>query len=223
MLPTVAKKAILWAFPALSRFIGSWKRHFPYDVRLWERFYGTAEDPYALSTGVGEDRKYAFTLALCGDGPFQRALEIGCSIGLFSVMLAPRCAQLLAVDISQTAVDRARIRTADFPQATFQRLSMPLELPSGPFDLIVCSDVLYYWPEQDLRRALPTIAHLLAPAGRFVVLHWLGTGVLVSSGTRVHDILRASMPLAHVEGGEQDFRRDGSAPWRYDVFEKRNG
>ena len=195
----------------------------PYDVPLWERFYGAAEDPYALSTGVGEDRKYAFTLSLCGDGPFRRALEIGCSIGLFTVMLAPRCEQLLAVDISQMAVDRARIRAADFPQATFQRLSMPLEWPSGPFDLIVCSDVLYYWPEQDLRRALPTIANLLMPAGRFVAVHWLGKVLSVSNGTVVHDILRASMPLLHVEGGEEDFRQNGSAPWRYDVFEKRNG
>jgi SAM-dependent methyltransferase len=217
------KEAILKACPALSRFTTSWNRYLPYDVPLWDKLYRVAEDPYALSTGVGEDRKYVFTLVLCGDGPFRRALEIGCSIGLFTVMLAPRCAQLLAVDISQTAIDRARIRAADFPQATFQKLSMPSELPSGPFDLIVCSDVLYYWREQDLRRALPTIADLLAPAGRFVALHWLGNLLGASNGTRVHGILRASMPLMHVEGGEQDFRRDGSAPWRYDVFEKRNG
>lgn len=209
---------ILRMAPSISRF--RWVKYRPYDTSLWERFYGSSDDPFKLSTGEGEDRKYAFTLALCGDGPFRRALEIGCSHGLFTAMLAPRCESLLAVDISETAVERARGRTADFPQVTCRQLLIPKEMPAGSFDLIVCSDVLYYWPPEDLSASLPVIANLLEPDGRFVVLHYLGDSITMSSGAVVHDMLRHSLPLAHIKGGEQDFRLNGAPSWRYDVFEQ---
>jgi SAM-dependent methyltransferase len=218
MISTGTREAIMQTVPELSRFTNSWRKYLPYDVPLWEKFYRAgAWPPTALA---GNDSKYAFTLALCGDGRFQRALEIGCSMGLFTVMLAPRCEHLLAVDISQTAIDRAQIQASDFPQVTCQRLSMPLDLPVGPFDLIVCSDVLYFWRAQDLQRAIPAIANLLAPGGRFVAIHWLGRVLAISNGTVVHDLLQASMPLPYIERGEQNFLQNGSPPWRYDVFEK---
>ena len=41
-------------------------------------------------------------------GGDRATLEIGCSIGVFTAMLAPRCDSLLAVDFSPTALERAR-------------------------------------------------------------------------------------------------------------------
>ena len=214
-------RAALRAFPTLARFSTSWMKFTPYDIHLWEVFYGRSDDPYEFSTDVGEDRKYAFTIGLCGDRRYRRAFEVGCSIGVFTAMLAARCDSLLAVDISATAVERARQNTAALPHVSCARLSLPEEMPSGPFDLVVCSDVLYHWPDADLRLALCKFVDLLEPGGRFVAIHYLGPHWSPSDGATVHKTLRRALLFDHVEGGEKDFRLNGSPFWRYDVFEKR--
>ena len=43
-----------------------------------------------------------------------RTLELGCSVGVFTAMLAPRASHLVAVDFSPTALERARRRVESF-------------------------------------------------------------------------------------------------------------
>jgi predicted TPR repeat methyltransferase len=78
--------------PPAFVFVNFLEAHFPFDQLPEER------------------RKFAATLDRCGPGPFDRALELGCSVGTFTELLAPRCRSLLAVDVSQRAVDRTRAR-----------------------------------------------------------------------------------------------------------------
>jgi SAM-dependent methyltransferase len=122
-------------------------------------------------------------------GPFARALDIGCSIGVLAEMLAPRCDELVAVDISAIAIERARTRLASYPNVRCERRTLPEEMPDGPFDLVVCSDILYYWPTETLLRAIETLQATLAPQGRLVCLHWRAKPDAVHSGDEVHDLL----------------------------------
>ena len=84
-----------------------------------------------------------------------RAFEAGCSIGVFTALLADRCDELLAVDIAQTAVEAARGRLAARTHVHVERRTLPQQWPAGPFDLVVCSEILYYWDRPTLEAALP--------------------------------------------------------------------
>ena len=165
------------------------------------------------------------TLDLCGHGPFDRALEIGCAEGLFTSLLAPRSRTLLAVDISTRAVRRARARLAHCPNVVVLASALPARYPAGPFDLIVASDVLYYWTTADLRSAAGRIADSLAPGGRFVAIHYGLPVVGVSSGEVAHDVLRSCLPLANVHSERRDI--GSGRPYRmtsgHDLPERRAG
>jgi SAM-dependent methyltransferase len=147
---------------------------------------------------------------------------VGCSIGSLTERLAPRCEELLAIDISQTAVDRARRRLADRPNVRVERRTIPREMPDGSFDLIVCSDVLYYLPTRRLRRTLSLLAGRLAPGGAIVSLHWLGEYVAPVSGDEVHDLQEALWgDLEHVERLHREGIGPQGAGYRLDRYDRR--
>jgi peptidoglycan/xylan/chitin deacetylase (PgdA/CDA1 family) len=81
--------------------------------------------------------------------------------------------ELLATDISPTALGRAEERCRSVPNVAFMRLDLAKEpLPPGPFDLIVASEVLYYLKDKrDLARVARKIADALAPGGHFLTAH----------------------------------------------------
>jgi hypothetical protein len=74
----------------------------------FEARYAANPDPWGFETSAYEHEKYERTLAALGHRHYGRAFEAGCSIGVFTAMLAERCDELLAVDIAQAAVDSAR-------------------------------------------------------------------------------------------------------------------
>jgi ubiquinone/menaquinone biosynthesis C-methylase UbiE len=188
-----------------------------YDVAHFERFYARP-DPWRIFGSENEVAKYALTAELCGDGPFKRALEIGCGEGVFTSQLAPRCRSLLAVDISSRAVERARERCADFPQVSCEARVLPAAYPDGPFDLVVASDVLYFWAPDDMHIAASRIEGTLEVGGRVVALHYTPPVNAVSNGDAVHDRLHEMLSLTHVHG---ETREIGSGRrYRVDVWDK---
>ncbi len=130
----------------------------------FEDLYQREADPWGFATSPYERAKYARTLAALGppDRRFARALEAGCSIGVFTELLAARCDAVLALDASATAVGRARERLAGRTHVRVERRVLPEELPAGPFDLIVAAEILYYWPAELLRAALGRLESTLA-------------------------------------------------------------
>lgn len=188
-----------------------------FDAAHFERFYAKV-DPWGLAGNPNEEAKYALTLDLCGSGPFSRALEIGCGEGQFTQLLAPRCRSLLAVDISSRAVRRAQDRLAQYRGVLARAVPLPVGYPDGPFDLVVASDVLYYWPTDDLRSAARRIADSLAVGGRFVAIHFALPIVAVSNGDTVHDVLTSTLALSHVHSETRDI--GAGRRYRIDVWDK---
>ena len=78
---------------------------------------------------------------------------MGCSIGVVTYQLATKCDSLLGLDISERALDIARARCANLPGVKFARITVPEEFPDQVFDLILVSEVAYYWSVEDLARA----------------------------------------------------------------------
>ena len=136
----------------------------------FDDLYGRRDDPWGFATRWYEQRKRALTLAILPDEHYDTALEIGCSIGVLTEGLVTRTTDLLAVDVSQAAVDRARQRLG--PLARIERMDVADTIPDGPFDLIVLSEVGYYFDRQTLSGVLERIAAVLTPGGTLVACHW---------------------------------------------------
>lgn len=100
-----------------------------------------------------------------------RALEIGCGLGDTAEELARRGFDVLAFDVSATAVDRARQR---FPRSRVDyRVADLLRLPddfAGAFDLVVECYTLQVLPPEARAQAIPALRRLLAPGGALLVV-----------------------------------------------------
>jgi hypothetical protein len=77
-------------------------------------------------------------------------------------MLAPRCDELPACDAVLDAVTSARARTAGLPGVRNEQQAVPGQWPPGSFDLVVLSELLYYFNHA----ALASASARCAPAGR---------------------------------------------------------
>lgn len=181
--------------------------------------YSRTDDPWNFESSEYEHAKYATTLTSLPRDRFVRALEVGCSIGVLTAALAPRCDELLAVDLDQRALSLARSRCASLRHVRFERMQLPQEIPQGRFDLILLSEVGYYWSHDDLSLAAERLIHLLHRDGTLVLVHW--TGVVPEhplTGDQVHDHF-----LALAEGPRARLRhRQGRAEehYRWDVLAK---
>jgi predicted TPR repeat methyltransferase len=169
--------------------------------RYFEDLYERDGDPWRFATSDYERDKYTRTLAALGDRRFTRALEVGCSIGVFTELLAARCEVVEAVDVSDRAVRAARERTTGLDGVTVERRELPEETPEGPFDLIVCSEVLYYWTAEVLERGLDALTQRLLPKGLLLAVHWTDpTDTYPLQGGEAHRLLRGHRGLTPVTG-----------------------
>lgn len=136
----------------------------------WEAYFGV-EDPWNYGSTY-EQQKYRRTLAMIRPLPDGNALEIACAEGRFTELLAPHVGELTALDISITAIGRAARRTAHLHNVHFRQHDLFAGQLSGNFDLITCSEMLYFAPSAAaLARAAGQIAGALQPGGHFVNAH----------------------------------------------------
>lgn len=185
------------------------------DPAYFERVYAADPDPWRFETSAYEHAKYARTLAVLPQARFDRAVEIGCSIGVLTEQLAARCASLLALDVSEAALAQARVRCAALPQVSCVRMQVPDEVPDGGFDLVLLSEVGYYWSRADLQRASAWMVSALWPGGALVLVHWTDpVHDYPLTGDQVHDHF-----LDIAEQGSLTHRHgERHARYRLDVF-----
>jgi SAM-dependent methyltransferase len=138
----------------------------------FDELYSHTDDPWGFATREYEARKYAGTIAALPRRRYSSAFEIGCSIGVLTRMLAERCAALLAVDVAERALEQARQRCADLEHVRFACMQVPDEFPMEVFDLVVVSEVGYYWSYADLDRTMALIWEHLRPHGHLLMVHW---------------------------------------------------
>jgi trans-aconitate methyltransferase len=178
------------------------------DAAYFDQMYAAADDPWGLATRWYEARKYALSLALLPERHYRAAFEPGCSVGVLTTMLAARCGQVLAWDASAGAVRSAAARTAALPNVCVRRGTIPGEWPPGQFDLIVFSEVLYYFAGGALGEVLDAGVASLRPGGTLLAVHWRHpVADYPRSGDDVHRVLAAHRDLAFQVGHtEADFR-----------------
>ena len=164
------------------------------DPTYFDRLYTADPDPWKFATSDYERDKYAATLAALPDQRFTRCYEVGCSIGVLTRQLAPRCDAILGVDVAEPALVQARVRCADQPWVMFERAFVPQDWPAGAFDLILFSEVLYYLGIGGLRDAARRTEAALLPGGTVVLVNWRGNTDGACTGEEAADLFIATTP-----------------------------
>jgi peptidoglycan/xylan/chitin deacetylase (PgdA/CDA1 family)/SAM-dependent methyltransferase len=197
------------------------QRPFPFDRHYFERVFVARPDPWHY-TNAYEQTKYRQTLALVPSPAVETALEIGCAEGRFTQLLAPRVGNLTAADISEVALRRAAARCDGLQNVRFHRFDLLEDPVPGRYDLIVCSELLYFMGDRrGLSRAARKIARALAPGGHLVMTH---SNLVVDEPEQpgfnwdfpfgakaIADTFAATRPLRHV-------REWRAAPYRIQLF-----
>jgi predicted TPR repeat methyltransferase len=138
----------------------------------FDEMYAAAVDPWGFASRWYEQRKYALTLAALPEQRYATGFEPGCSIGVLSGLLAERCDLLLSSDASQDAVERAGERLAGAANVTVEQRRLPQEWPDGSYDLVVLSELLYYFDDRDLDLVLSRAVMAIGAGGTLVAAHW---------------------------------------------------
>ncbi len=179
-------------------------------VEAFERIYRGSHDPWDYGTSAYERAKYARTLASLGDHRYGRALEVGCSIGVFTELLATHCESLLAIDFSPRAVDLARARLRLVANVEVRQASFPEEAPLEDWDLVVCSEVLYYLDRPAFATALRWLRSQLEGGATVLVVSWRGKGHNEPmNGDEAHEQLCAELrPWHDLDARRSAYRLD---------------
>lgn len=144
---------------------------------FFDAFYSRHDDPWGFDTRWYEERKRALVMASLPRPRFHEVLELGCATGALTVELAARADRVRGLDASEEALSRARERLARHPAqdrgiVALEQATVPLEWPTGVFDLIVLSEIGYYWSRPDLLAAARKTLASLSPDGVLVACHW---------------------------------------------------
>lgn len=163
----------------------------PVSPSSFERRYRADGDPWDLAHSPYEQRRYALTMALLPSARYRSAFEPGCAVGELTVRLAARCDAVLAMDCAPWAVDRARRRCAGLPHVEIVRGEIPAQWPDVAFDLVMLSEIGYYFARVELPAVVAHAAAGLAPGGTLVAVHWRGhSDDHLLHGDEVHAIAR---------------------------------
>lgn len=144
------------------------------DRAYFEAMYANDPDPWGFDTDFYEHRKYDLTVAALTRPVYRSAFEPGCSNGALTERLALRCSKLVACDIIDETVQRARRRVARFDHVHVAAASFPTSWPAGELDLVVWSEVAYYLGPTSMTEALDGLDDHLAHDGDLVVVNFTG-------------------------------------------------
>ncbi len=182
----------------------SWK------PEVFERLYADHPDPWRFESSAYEQAKYADTLSQLEGRHFRSALELGCSIGVLSLMLAARCDRLVGLDLAEAALVQARQRCAGLDHVVLRRAVLPDDWTDpaqhGAFDLVLVSEMLYFLVPDDIDRLARRCLAASLPDCTMLLVNWTGPTDTPTIGEEAADRFVAA---AVAEGG---FRPD--APLR---------
>lgn len=167
----------------------------------FEQRYREYTDPWNFQTSPYERTRYEMTLAALTQPRYFYAFEPGCSIGELTALLAQRCQQVFATDVSPSAVRRARQRCSAYDNVHIECADLrELDLQIRP-DLIVLSEIAYYFDSPRLAELAHQLSDALRDGGTLIAVHWLGESHdHVLHGDEAHEVLLRRLCLRHELG-----------------------
>jgi predicted TPR repeat methyltransferase len=164
----------------------------------FQSMYAQACDPWNFETSEYEHRKYELTMAALPRQYYLNAFEPGCSIGVLSEKLASRCAHVLATDIVDSALDTAKERLRSSSNVKVERRSIPRQWPEGDYDLVVLSEIAYYFDSLQLREIMRRVMCTTRQGAHVIGVHWRGETNYPLTGDRAHEIIGGTFGLSRL-------------------------
>lgn len=198
----------------LNRKLGRNRRRFEF-----ERLYLEEGDPWQFASSSYERDKYAHTLERLlqyrrGD---KAVLELGCSFGVFSDMLASHFQDVVAADFSSEALATAARR---YPQHKnirwIQGYIQDLKL-GRQFDAVICAEVLYYILENESERTCAALERHLGPDGILVTV----AGIPTAPDNEHHFTGWERVLSAHFRLVFKEQVEDGMRPYEILIFARK--
>ncbi len=168
----------------------------------WEKHYGERDRVWSGRVNV----QFADVV---GDLPPGRALDLGCGEGADAVWLAERGWEVIAVDISETALGRAEEAARSHGVADridFVQVDLSDDFPAGTFDL-VSSQFLHSTVYLDRAKALANAAAALRPDGLLVIVDHGSAPPWASKLDHHHDFPSAEEVVAELALSSEEFER----------------
>ena len=140
----------------------------------FDAIYSASPDPWEVRTSPYERGKRDAARALLGDARFDHALEAGCGEGCLAGDLLAHGQASRATGIDQAAdiIERAQRSAPQGLRLVQGRL--PDDLPEGPYDLVIFSELLYYLPEKELERLAGLTRMQMVPGAAMLIVSYLG-------------------------------------------------
>jgi SAM-dependent methyltransferase len=159
----------------------------PLDVkRIWNAC-GEAFDRFTTASDSFSDNIERPAIdQLIGEVTGARILDLGCGSGTYSVPLAAKGSDVVALDLSATMISLAQERAhqhsveADFRVADIRE---PLPFDDSEFDIVLTSTALHY--VEDIDALMKEVARVMKPTARLVasVLHPMSTARFPLAGS----------------------------------------
>jgi SAM-dependent methyltransferase len=144
--------------------------------RNFEELYRRDSDPWAI--GLADSARYDRYFDAVS--PYARGvvLDIGCGAGAFLARCQGSAERLVGIEVSATAINtgRERFPKIDFLHGSADRLGEIQALRGLKFDLIICSDLIYYLSDRGKLQLLEWVSKHLQPGGILLLAAWCPGG-----------------------------------------------
>lgn len=175
-----------------------------------ENLYALSDDPWNFRSSTYEQVRFEATLAALPLGRYAHTLEIGCGNGELARRLIQRSAAYTGIDAVKAALETARVSV---PEGTFLEAFLPCDLPPGPFDLIVLSEILYFLDPAGLTHLAEQLDRRW-PCAEVLSVTWLGpSGNPLEGCDALQRFAAATLrPMAPAQPGDPRHRIDLFSP-----------
>lgn len=155
---------LIWGFVKTLQSDRSVRGAHHVGPEVFERLYAASIDPWALSVSPMAHQRYLALLhAVAPFTPCRSILDVGCGEGHFTRFLAGMSTEVVGIDVSASALERA---AEHVPAARFICAGLHEYRPPKTFDVVTAVEMLYYVRPVD--RALTRLLEL----GRTVIVSY---------------------------------------------------
>ena len=141
-----------------------------YSPDRFNRLYRLQVDPYETLTSAAELRKQAAIMDLISGQNYDCALDVGCGLGHLTRELAIVSQRVVGIDFSTEAIAQARKSSPENPQISFHVADIRQFAGNHEYDLIVCSEVLYYLQPGELDSVIGRLLDLCLPGASLILV-----------------------------------------------------
>ncbi|ACF14311.1 Methyltransferase type 12 [Chloroherpeton thalassium ATCC 35110] len=155
-------------------------------------FYKFSSDPFDLEKSDYEAHKFALVAKCVQEIHVKNALDIGCGTGVLTEKISHFCTHILGIDFSTEAIETAKNRCAGQSNIRFLAADIRAFQPPETYDLVLCSEVLYYVGEPDLEKFLGLLHVALSENGRLIVVDAADDGYTQSKLSQYFHLVKKS-------------------------------